>query len=293
MGRRFIRESALAAFLFIFVPSPAAPVVPDAVFQKDDLVQRYESADAHFFEAEKFFLKQDFENARSELAECLSLMPEHSEAHYLMAQINLRQGFLNRALNHVVKAETYYDFASKIRGEQQKKLLLELQQMRDEQDATLTELKRDMARTSDPASRQTLEVRILQAQKIKMNIDDRLLSPLSLPTGGVEEFHFLHGEILVALKRYPEAEAQYRMIIETTPTSPDAYDRLARLLLSAGQSYRALEVINGAEEKGVVLDEKLILDVHKALAKKSPGSGSRTPGTIYFLRAATASLMSA
>lgn len=282
MGRQFFLKSALAALFLISFVGTAGPAVQGPVYQEDDLVQKYESADAHFFKAEEFFLKQDLVNARSELALCLDVMPEHSEAHYLMAQINLRQGFFNRALNHINKAETYYDFASKIRAEQQNKLLLELQRMRDEQDEILTELKRDMARISEPSSRRTLEARILQAQKIRANIEDRLLSPLSLPTAGLTEYHFLHGEILVALKRYPEAEAQYRITIETAPTSPDAYDRLARILLAAGQAYRALDVIDAAEEMGVVLDEKLRQDVLKALAKKSSGSVSRDSGRFTF-----------
>lgn len=268
MGRYAFLGSGLSALALLVFLGAAEP----ASCQENDLIQTYESADAHFFKAEEFFLKQDLENARSELAQCFELMPEHSEAHYLVAQIDLRQGFKHRALSHIEKAETYYDFASKVRGEQQKKLLIELQRMRDEQDIILTGLKREMARTSDPSLRRALETRTLQHQKIKMNIEDRLLSPLSLPTGGAAEFHFLHGEILVALKRYPEAEAQYRITIETTPTSPDAYDRLARVLLGAGQAYRALEVINAAEEKGVAMDGQLKLDVHNALAKRPPGS---------------------
>jgi tetratricopeptide (TPR) repeat protein len=269
VGSEFVRAPALLACFLLFLFGAGRPAVSGAVLQEDDVVQRYEAADTHFFKAEEFFLKLDFDDARSELSLCLALMPEHSEAHYLAAQVNFRQRFLNRALDHIVKAEAYYDFASKVRSEQQKKLLIELGRMRDEQDAILTELRRDMALHTDVSSRQALEARILQAQKIKTNIEDRLLSPLSLPVGGEVEYHFLHAEILVALKRLPEAEARYRTAIDLAPTLPDAYDRLARLMLDEGQAFRALEVIKSAEEKGITLDEKLRLDVQKALGKKS------------------------
>ncbi len=237
------------------------------VGQDDDLVRKYEAADVHFFRAEDAFLKQDYLTARAELAECLKLMPEHSEAHYLLAQINALQGSLVRALSHIAKAEDYYDFALKIRGEQQQRLLVELQRMRDEQESILADLEKVLAHTSDASTRMRLEARILQARKIKTSIEDRLLSPRSSLSEGPAEYHEFHGEILLRLKRYPEAETQFRIAMRLAPTSPDAYEKLAGMLLLTGHARIAQDVIDEAEARGLAMDEKLKESVLKALGK--------------------------
>ncbi len=253
--------------------------------QEDDLVQRYESADAHFFKAEELFLKQDFPNARVEIAECLKLMPEHSEGHYLLAQIEYRQGFLSRALNHISKAEEYYDFSAKVRGEQRERLLLELQRMRDEQESILSDLRRILAHTSDQVTRASLEERILQVQRIKTSIEDRLLSPRALSAEGPAEYHLLHGMILAALRRYPHAQRELRLAIQIEPTSSESYERLAGILLVSGQPAKALEVIEEAESRGITVEEGLKKDVLKALEKQE----SAAAGSQRTLRAAAPS----
>ncbi len=272
MGHRISFLSAvliLLSFVWLAQAEPAWIAPGGQEIREDDLVLRYETADAHFFRAEDSFLKMDYLTARAELAECLKLMPEHSEAHYLLAQINVLQGFFIRALNHVIKAEDYYDFAVKIRGEQQQRLLVELQRMRDEQESILADLEKVLAHTSDNPTRMSLEARILQARKIKTSIEDRLLSPRSPLPEGPAEYHEFHGEILLHLKRYPEAETQFRMAMRLAPTEPEAYENLAGMLLLTGHARIALDVIDEAEARGLEMDEKLKQDVLKALGKMS------------------------
>jgi tetratricopeptide (TPR) repeat protein len=267
VGYRIFLSLAAVLLLSSGLTGRGEPAWNGPAGQEDDLVQKYEAADAHFFRAEGYFLKQDLPDARTELDECLKLMPEHSGAHFLLAQVDFREGYYSRALTHIIKAEDYYDFALTIRGEQQQRLLLELQRMRDEQESILAELERALARTSNDFSRMTLESRILQARKIKSSIEDRLLSPGSPVSEGPAEFHVFHGEILVRLRRYPEAETQFRLAISLAPTSPEAYEELAGMLLLTRHARIAQDVVEEAESKGIAIDEKLKESILKALGK--------------------------
>lgn len=266
MGHRHRWERSAFIALLALLPLFLAAQT-NALPQGDDLVQRFETADSHFSKAEDLFLKQDFDAARAELVQCLELMPEHSEAHFLLAQIDLRQGLLNRALGHVVKAETYYDFTAKIRARQQHQYLLGLERLKDEQDTILADLEKDLSHATAPAVRQTLEDRMEQARRIRDSIENRISNPQTGTGTGPGDYHLLHAIVLAALRRYPDAEREFRTTIQIEPTSSEAYTRLAGILLLSGQARRAMDVIDEAESKGVTIDEKLKGDVLKALEK--------------------------
>jgi tetratricopeptide (TPR) repeat protein len=236
--------------------------------KNQDLLERYEAADAFFSTAEDLFLKQDFPGSRARLEQCLSLLPEHSQAHYLMARIDVREGYLHRALKHIQLAETYADLAAHIRGRQQQKLRRELQRMRDEEDSILAGLRENLARTADSSSQQVLLTRIQEAEKIRGSLDARLRSPLPDARQTPAEYLCFHGDVLVRLKRYREAEGLFRSAIEADPTAAESYNRLAYLYLSTARAAKALEVLDEAEAKGLAVDEKLKKDALKSRGKK-------------------------
>jgi tetratricopeptide (TPR) repeat protein len=267
MGTRVLNGAALIALLCLPALSPIAWAGPGQAVEEPDVVQRYETADVYFLKAENYYLKQDFEACRTELDICLGIMPEHSEAYYLLARIDARQGLLRKALAHIQKAETYFDFAAKIRGQQQQRLMAELQRLRDEQDDLLAGLHQDLARASDTTSRQIIRTRIQEAERIKASLNNRLLHPLSQPNNIPADYHSFHADILARLGRVSEAEAQLRTAIETDPTGVEYYSRLTELYLSSGRPRKALEVIDEAEAKGMAVEQKLKSEVLRALGK--------------------------
>ena len=242
------------------------PCLQGQVFS-DDVLQKYEAADTRYLRAKDYFQKQNFPASRAELEDCLGLMPEHSEAHYLMARVLVRQGAYRRALDHITKSETYFEFVVKIRARLEQRRRLELRKMRDDQVKTLTELKEILARTSDAVSRQMLALRVQEAEKIRDSLTERLLAPESQSAQVPADYHSFHGDILYSLKKYPEAESEFRLAIQTDPMDVDLYNRLAGIYLRTGRAGKALEVLDLAETNGLTVDETLKKDVLRSLKK--------------------------
>jgi len=233
----------------------------------DDILQKYEAADTRYLRAKDYFQKQNFPASRTELEDCLGLMPEHSEAHYLMARVLVLQGAYRRALDHMTKSETYFEFAVKIRALLEQRRRLELMKMRDDQVKTLTELKEILARTSDAALRRMLALQVQEAEKIRDSLTERLLAPQSQSTRVPADYHSFHGDILYRLKKYAEAESEFRLAIQADPVGVDLYNRLAGVYFRTGRAGKALEVLELAETNGLTVDEKLKKDVLESLKK--------------------------
>jgi tetratricopeptide (TPR) repeat protein len=165
----------------------------------DEVLQKYEAADTRYLRAKDYFQKQNFPASRTELEGCLGLMPEHSEAHCLLARVLVRQGAYWQALDHITKSETYFEFEVKIRAMLEQRRRLELKKMRDDQVKTLTELQEILARTSAAASRRMLALQVQEAEKIRDSLTERLLAPQSQSTQVPADYHSLHGDILCRL----------------------------------------------------------------------------------------------
>jgi tetratricopeptide (TPR) repeat protein len=233
----------------------------------DDILQKYEAADTRYLRAKDYFQKQNFPASRTELEDCLGLMPEHSEAHYLMARVLVRQGAYRRALDHITKSETYFEFVVKIRAMLEQRRRLELKKMRDDQVKTLTELREILARTSNAASWQMLALQVQEAEKIRDSLTERLLAPQSQSTQVPADYHSFHGDILCRLRKFPEAESEFRLAIQADPMGVDLYNRLAEVYLRTGRAGKALEILELAETNGLTVDEKLKKDVLNSLKK--------------------------
>jgi len=258
---------SLGGFFFVLALALVCPAQQGAPPAEDEILQRYEPAEALFLRAQDYYQRQNLTASRSELEKCLSLMPEHGEARYLLAQIYARLGAYRRALFQIEKAETYFDFLSKVRSREQQKKLLETQRLRDDENALLVELKENLAQSSDPAARERLLDQIQEVERIRDSLNDRLEAPLPLEPRIPVEYYSLHGEILQSLKKPEQAEVEFRLAIQTDPMRADSYNRLAGFYFDGGQAEKALETLEQAELKGMAVDEKLKRSVLKSLGK--------------------------
>jgi len=265
-GQNFMKvlSGGFLVVLALALVCPAQQGFPPA---EDEILQRYEPAEALYLRAQDYFLRQNLAASRGEIEKCLGLMPEHGEARYLLAQIYTRLGAYRRALFQVEKAETYFDFLSKVRSREQQKKRLETQRLRDDENVLLAELKDNLAQSPDPAARPRLLIQIQEVERIRDSLNDRLASPLPLEPRIPADYYSLHGDILQRLKKPEQAEVVFRLALQADPMRADSYNRLAGFYLGGGQAEKALETLEQAELKGMAVDEKLKKSVLKSLGK--------------------------
>jgi Tfp pilus assembly protein PilF len=234
---------------------------------EDEILQRFEPAEALYLRALDYFQRQNLAASRVEVEKCLGLMPEHAEAHYLLARIYARLGADRRALSQVDKAETYFDYLAKVRSREQEKKRMEIRGLRDDQNALLAELKENLVQCSDASLRRRILTQIQEVEKIRDSLNDRLAFPLPPEPRIPADFYSFHGDILRRLNKPEQAEVEFRKAILADPMRIDSYNRLARFHFDCGRPGKALEILEQAELMGLAVDEKLKRSVLKALGK--------------------------
>jgi len=265
-GQNFMKV-LLGSFLLVLALALACPAQQGVPPAEDEILQRYEPAEDLYLRAQDYYQRQNLTDSRLELEKCLGLMPEHGEAHYLLAQIYARLGAYRRALFQEENAETYFDFLTKVRSMEQQKKRLETQRLRDDKNALLAELKDNLSQSSKPTAREHLRLQIQEVEKIRDSLNDRLEAPLPLEPRIPADYYSLHGVILQRLKKPEQAEVEFRLAIQADPMRADSYNRLAGFYFGSGQAEKALETLEQAELNGMAVDEKLKKSVLKSLGK--------------------------
>jgi tetratricopeptide (TPR) repeat protein len=205
-----------------------------------------------YIERARTALRKDLpDKARTEILFCLERLPEHQEAHFLMAQVLYKKGDYGGALEHVRAAEEgYLRMAKAVAALEQQKLKNKSQAM----DALNEELE-DIAAadaavknrgscTPDRFSQALQESKeeMIKEQEARATVDPtRDIGPVPAP------YLYLHGNVLFMLKRTAEAEAEYRQAIRKDPDFGETYNNLINILYAGGRVDEARAVLAQAE----------------------------------------------
>ncbi|HEX9011072.1 MAG TPA: tetratricopeptide repeat protein [Holophagaceae bacterium] len=214
------------------------------------LFQRYQALDARIVEARQAMEARRFRDAQQLLDPCLQKIPDHFEAHFLLAQMAYEHRDYAGALAEVETSERalaaldqqYHDQVAELRAQE----AAEAQAIK----VSLDEL---TARGGDPtgccahlyATKQSA-LRYLEEKKGQLYHQD---TPFAVPA----TYRLLHGNCLYRQGRPAEAIAQYRLAIQADPRQPDAWNNLLALLLETGDRSGARVELARAEAARVIL----------------------------------------
>lgn len=233
-------------------------------------IDDYKRANVLYKKGEKLYQNSDIEKAAQELAKCVEIAPNHAEARLILALINYRQGKLEQALGEIEQAKNNYAKLAHYKALTEQEFLGRDTSKIKRVDDTIAMYydKLNAARTNE--ERQAIQSTIsdLQAQKatLSMPVPDQPLLVETTPKIPATYF-FVHGNILLKMKKPVEAVAQYEAAIQADAKHTGAYNNLASVFLAGGNPQKAMEYINTAEAKGVVVNAELKKEVQKTLGR--------------------------
>jgi pentatricopeptide repeat protein len=196
-------------------------------------------------------------------------MPEHAEAYFFLAQIDLKKGEFNQALADIEKAESNYEFIGQFYAYTQE---LRLEQLRDDKSRLEGELgayRDKLAKATTDEERQRIQALLISTQGQLSSINSRLNEPLPDVLVIPGDYYYIHGNILFKLQKFQEAHDRYLEAIKLDAKHPGAYNNLINLCYMAKNYDEALKFVNQAEANGVPLNPKLKEAVLKAAGKSS------------------------
>jgi tetratricopeptide (TPR) repeat protein len=269
-SRMKIRKSATAGFIFAVLLSCAHSAWAQKGFglTEKEFVDKWKRANPNFIKAKENFFKKRYEKAGEQLKVCLDILPEHADAHYFLAQVNLQKGDLPQALSEIEQAKASFTVISKFRAfiDSQRLDSLRNEQMRLNQE--ISSLQDAYSRTTDEEQKQKMmgEIGTLRSQLSAVNarLQEQVVPEgISLPA----DYSFIHGNILFKMNRFQDAHDQYLKALESSPSHAGANNNLINLYFMAKDYDGALKHIELAERNGVAVNPKLREAVLKATKK--------------------------
>jgi tetratricopeptide (TPR) repeat protein len=229
------------------------------------LLEKYKTLLVIIDKAKSAFEKENWTATERELDRCLKAVPDHHEAHYFKAQIRYKEGDFVQALDHMTAAENgYVHFAAVL------------------EEAKISQMMNDVDKEQDladliPALEKALDQSVCKPPTYMAAITDaknkleetKNEKPDALRKGKAAvpaEYLYFHGNCLYRLKRYDEAESQYREALAADPAHANATNNLLSLLYGQKRYADALTALEQAEHLKVPVQEglkKAVLDAAK------------------------------
>jgi tetratricopeptide (TPR) repeat protein len=209
-------------------------------------LQKYKILEPTVQKAQKFFEQRKTKKCEAELDRCFQSIADHHNAHFLKAQILYEQGDFSVALEQIEEAKAGYIHLSQlIQKLRQKNAMQQMDEAQDLKDI-LPDLKALNAQTN--CQRGLYGADILSDED-QINADQRNQYSLMNGTRSLvpAEYDYFAGNCLFKLKRYAEAEAQYKSAIGTDSKHAKAYNNLLNILYMEKRIADAREVLTLAE----------------------------------------------
>jgi len=260
-----LRSCSLVLLAGLTAPAAGAFLGPaDGLDPQHDssLFRRYAGLQSRIGEARHLMNQRQFEASRRLLQSCFKAIPDHAEAHYLLAQMAYEERRFEEALAQAQWAER-----SLLSLEQLRRAELEATEARDAAlDAALqTSLASLDAAGVDPhgcsGSLFTTRQHALNDQRQKLGRFEDQWDVEGVPA----ELYLLRGNCLYRLRRSEEALVCYQQAIQKDPSSPTAWNNLIGLCLGKGHVQQAREWLSRATSANVALRPEL----KKALQEKA------------------------
>lgn len=218
----------------------------------ENTYQQFTRAKRMFEKGKVFFLKKNYKKSEPAFSKCIETFPQYSQADYFLAQICYnRQDYIN-ALKHIENAKKNFGFMTNLLISSQHKYL----------DQVRTELQNRKSRLVEL----TLQSEIERAKKDISDLEARLKEPIPVLPSKSAAYYYFHGNILMKLKKFNDAHAQYMEALKISPTHGNASNNLASLYYMIKKYQKAMFYLKQAEANGVKINpefKKALMDALK------------------------------
>jgi len=237
------------------------------------ILGRLPALNAILEQARKDLAEHRFLQVAQRLEPCLKQMPNHFEAHFLLAQVAYESRDFEGALGHMQISEQNLRDLAKVFEAQREALRAQEESDLMEAEANFDQLG---ARNVDPGACSGILYRIRQKaiddlEARKGHLHDQV-RPFAIPSA----YHFLHGNALYRLGRRDEALVQYRQAIQEDPAHAHAWNNLVGLQLESRAFAQARLDLERAETTHVAIRPELKKAVLEASARaQNPASAPR------------------
>jgi len=225
-----------------------------ALGQSDDvaILTKYKTLESRIEKARKYFLAENYVKCEKEAAGCLEALPEHHEAHFFKAQVLYKRGEFDKALEHMISAESGFVLLRDVLDRvQQKKFEKQL-----DKKVELTEQLEDWsAALQQTTCMKGIYQGIVLDKQGKLDAESKYSeSDLAKARARVPaEYAYFHGNCLFRLKKYAEAEDEYKAAIQIDPRHANACNNLINLLYLQKRLAEAQTLISRAEANHVAI----------------------------------------
>jgi tetratricopeptide (TPR) repeat protein len=229
-----------------------------AAGQQTDLVilDKYRALIGLMDKAKAAFEKGDLAASDKELDKCLKAVPDHHEAQYFKAQIRYKQGDFAKGLDHMLAAEAgYAHFAAVMEEARINKMLKDV-----EKEEALSDLIPALEKAYEQSTCKppTYQAAIKDDQnKLEQTKNEKPDALRRGKSAAPAEYLYFHGNCLLRLKRYAEAEEQYRDALAADPAHANANNNLISLLYGQKRYAEALALLDQAEAQKVQIQTGL------------------------------------
>ncbi|HJW72251.1 MAG TPA: tetratricopeptide repeat protein [Geothrix sp.] len=230
--------------------APVASILLAAPGGDISIFQRYRALDHRLDEATRAVDARQFPEARRVLEACLKEIPDHYEAHFLLARMAYEGRDFAKALAHVEQAEhSLADLDRRYRKEMAELVAQDAAEEQSTQDS-LNELgSRGVDPTACSAILHLVKGSHLAYLEMKKGHLFERQNPFDIPA----DYEFLRGNCLYRLGRRDEALGPYRQAVKQDPTHANAWTNLIALLLEIRDVPQARAELALAEAAHVTL----------------------------------------
>jgi tetratricopeptide (TPR) repeat protein len=217
------------------------------------LLLKYKAQEKTLARAEKLLKKRQAAGAEAGLRQCLQGVPEHYQAHYLLALLAAERNDFAAALGHMDRAESELERLSGLCRAWQEEHARE-----QTADRELVSGAAQESMITSPCATNSTRIDTARLDRERGVGKGSGLAPLDprrfeIPAG----WHFAHGNFLYKSRRWSEAAARYRRAVEQDPLLVAAWNNLLSALLLAGQGGEARLMLERAAQAGVDLNPEL------------------------------------
>lgn len=195
-----------------------------------------------------------FKEAEAILKPCLATVPDHFEAHYLLALMAYEGRDFASVLAHLDIAERALEALDRdyrgLKAEMKARSESEQQEANDN-------LSTALSRTSDPSGFAATKIAGLQSDVKMAEMKNQPLPALDNPYSVPSDYCYLRGNALLRLGKREEARAAYRKAVGIDVSHANAWNNLIALGLGAKDLATARADLAKAEAAGVSIRPEL------------------------------------